>query len=490
MRKYTKMMLYVFAVLCFALLLYYKHEYDRMVDVFRMLNTFGDPMSADRHQLPVSDQQLLAQAARAAAADLPKPHWQSVAGTSLHLYSAVSVAGAARGRAVVSVLAVSAGGSEPPAADELMCWLWCEGDGEVAGRVSLARLPGAASFSSWQLNCSLAASSSRRGVASVANLGVVYAVGVASTAQHRLGIMPVLVSVIPPATAVPHAREAGPGPDSSLGVCMIPEPSVPAEPAHLAEFVAFQSAVGVTQLWLYDPMPSLRLRRLLLRWSSHTSSSSSSMAVHRLSWQFPVVLHSEADRSLAAAVLARDCRARAAGLVQYMVTLNVSEFVVPSSVASVVSVYQTMAEQLRQPDVELFSLTRETFCTDAPDGVYSQHAPFLLINTKTSLAPSLSLADAVLIVRSAPRDAAIAFGTRHLPSTLRHYRINPVVMAVHLYAPCGADNANRTQQDTKAVRHKQRVVRSFFYTSYRQMRDEMLLRKDGDTGSGNVKAVP
>merc|ERR1712203_364042 len=136
MKKYTKLILSVVAVISFFSFIFYKFRYDRLYNVMQVLEVFGTPDDPSVQPCTSED------------AWLP-PTWQSH-GPSLHLYSAhcSSTADSESKCSRVSILAVST--SSP----SLQCRLWIEGATKaMEGIFAVADLESGDDFSAFILSC-------------------------------------------------------------------------------------------------------------------------------------------------------------------------------------------------------------------------------------------------------------------------------------------------------------------------------------------------
>merc|ERR1711936_720333 len=136
MKKYTKLILSVVAVISFFSFIFYKFRYDRLYNVMQVLEVFGTPDDPSVQPCTSED------------AWVP-PTWQSH-GASLHLYSAhcSSSSDSTSKCSRVSILGVS---TSPPT---LQCRLWIEGATKaLEGIFAVANLEVGDDYSAFTLSC-------------------------------------------------------------------------------------------------------------------------------------------------------------------------------------------------------------------------------------------------------------------------------------------------------------------------------------------------
>lgn len=332
MRKFSQAVLVFVAATSLLGFLVYKHKYEKIASVLRVLNTFGCQSECDTYSAPgsISGQNI----ARTMST------WQQI--DEIYIYSAYWQFE----REYVLLLGLATRNSKIG----LTCLLWHERDDQpligVFSRYS--------SFNDTNNNGDEYSSTMFTCKTDVPVTSVPYAVSLASDDRFQATKSTAFIYV-QPLRKTPYKTKPG---EARFAVCVIPQSDQSQNPKLLKEFISYHAAIGITRFIIYDSGTS---PSHIVQW--RTVSNTNPLAFEFLPWNVPYLGKQKLeDASLM--VLQQDCIHRLTRTHSHVTLQRVNQFLVPRHHVSIGKFLEEEEQRVSANVLGALVLEERHFCTD------------------------------------------------------------------------------------------------------------------------------
>ncbi|KAJ8872662.1 hypothetical protein PR048_026273 [Dryococelus australis] len=406
MKKYYQLVLIIVSVVSVVLLLFYRHEYNRLRYVLQVLNFFGKPgqSSLSTNECATVSQEKLLYTREDDTSTNPLPVWQRLTDTH-YVYSAFW-----EDEQVKSVGLTTTNNADP----KFQCQLWFDHVNQpVPGKFGFS-----VSSSREKKNDKLQHS---KVLASYFyckpknNVGVPY--GVEFYKTDELVPFKTFIAVHYTGKKITVAN--------STVICVLPDVSLPQQTSAVVEFLNYHRLIGVSNFMAYDAGIMNRISSVL---SSSKTVANYGINMAFLPWNFPFPHWEAVDAT--STVIEMDCMLRTSGMHRNVAVLAWNEYIVPRY-------HHHLGAMLDDFDsgrktTARFEIPAIMFCSNLPDDEKSRKgAPLVLRKTH--------------YLRGSSDEPPFHIHRPHVMSvlgdlSLTTQRVSQGIAALHRYVQCSAED--------------------------------------------------